>query len=246
MKQSTLSFVRSLVSSDVVRSPASSGIIRTGGASSPDRTPLGKKQKSLLDCVGSACDASDIEADEGRTDDADSYLATLKCLPLQPEDQPCAKWIIRVVNPAGKIGFLCRCCRLSQPPGIWTTAPCYPQKQRRQPIKRHGEQCRSHQHCFEAYFKDSVVMQSMIGQSQSMASINLGKQIRIAKFIAMHKLPLEMYPEMMTLHVKLDTFGLNETALYRGIDSGTEMIEAMASATTNNKVCCDTRSRCFN
>jgi hypothetical protein len=209
------------VSASRITNSASPGL-----APAVKRPNLGSNIVSKL--VSSESDGSDVDNDDGGDDDD---IAKLECLPLQQEDKPFAQWIIRVRNAGGRIGFLCRCCRESQPPGIWTTKPCYPSNGRRLPIKRHGERSRSHRECAAAYFNDSVVMADMISHSHSVATLNLGKQMRIAEFIAMNKLPLELYPQMMDLNVKLGLFGLDETGLYRGLDAGKEMIESLASAT---------------
>ena len=217
-------------------SSSSSGVAASGAgvarSASPGFTTPPAKYPSIASMVaGSASD--DSEDDLGAAGDD---IATLTCLPLLPEHQPYAKWLVRVKNTAGDIGFLCRCCRASQPPGKWSTNPCYPSKnkagkQRKQPIKRHAEESRAHRECFENFFKNAGVIADMISSSHSKATENLRRQLKIAEFIAKQKLSLEMYPKMIELNSKLGLFGSDETALFRGLDAGKEMIEAIASAT---------------
>ncbi len=166
-------------------------------------------------------------SDEEGVDDADDL--TLKCLNLEPEDKPYEQWLVRVQNSAGRIGFICRCCRASEPPGIWTTKPRYIQNGRRQAIKRHGTECQTHLRSAQAFFKESAVMSSMLQESHSKSYWNLQKQMRIAEFIAMNKLPLTMYPNMIGLNIGIGTFG-DKTAIYEGRDAGKEMIESLAYA----------------
>jgi hypothetical protein len=182
---------------------------------------------------------SDSEDSEDGGEDCED-VAELTCLPLLLEEMQHSKWLIRVRNAAGDIGFLCRCCRASQSPGKWCTKPCYPNlsyttgkvagKVRKQPIKRHADS-KVHRTSYENYVNHALVMTAMISRSHSESTLNLRKQLRIAEFIAMRKLSLDMYPQMMILNLKLGLFGSNETALYKGLDAGKEMIEALASAT---------------
>ncbi len=74
-------------------------------------------------------------------------------------------------------------------------------------------------------------MADMISKTHSNAILNLRRQLHIAKIIAMKKLSLEMYPQLVILNSKLGLFGPDETGLYKGLDAGKEMIEALASAT---------------
>jgi hypothetical protein len=180
--------------------------------------------------TGSASEGSDDDCGDG------DPLTTLVCLPLLPEHQPYAKWLVRVKNNAGDIGFLCRCCRVLLPPGRWSTKPCYPLdkktgKLRKQPIKRHADESRVHRECFDNFFKNADVMADMISNTHSKATLNLRRQLQIAEFIAMKKLSLEMYPQLVILNSKLGLFGPDETGLYKGLDAGKEMIESLASAT---------------
>ena len=92
------------------------------------------------------------ESDEEEVGDDDDDL-TLKCLKLEPGDMPYEAWLVRVVNAAGRIGFICRCCRVSEPPGIWTTKPLYVNSGRMQAIKRHGTEC--HAETSELLFSSS-------------------------------------------------------------------------------------------
>jgi hypothetical protein len=155
---------------------------------------------------------------------------TLKCLKLEPGDMPYEAWLVRVVNAAGRIGFICRCCRVSEPPGIWTTKPLYVNSGRMQAIKRHGTECQTHLRSAQAFFKDSTVMSDMLRESHNKTFFNLQRQMRIAEFIAMNKLPLTMYPKMIALNIGIGTFG-DKTGIYEGFDAGKEMMEALAYAT---------------
>jgi hypothetical protein len=102
------------------RSPNGNG---SAASASPGLAPAGKRPKvggssvssHVSALLSSGSDGSDAKANDGGDNDD---VATLTCLPLQQEDQPYAQWIIRVKNAAGKVGFLCRCCRASHPPGI--------------------------------------------------------------------------------------------------------------------------------
>ena len=88
-----------------------------------------------------------------------------------------------------------------------------------QPIGRHGT-CGSHVKTAQAFFKDASALEQMRFVQGDTAARNLEKQLRIAEFIAMKKLPLEIYASMIQLHIDCGSFGTEPAAIYKGITTG--------------------------
>ena len=156
----------------------SSDAVARSVSASPGLTPPGKRQKNQS--IAGMVNASDSDGSEDDGGDCED-VATLTPLPLLPADMPYAKWLIRVRNTAGVIGFLCRCCRALKRPGKWFTKPCYPNLShnksgkvsnvRKQPIIRHAES-KAHRESYDNFFNSAEVMSDMISSSHSKATEN--------------------------------------------------------------------------
>ncbi len=138
-------------------------------------------------------------------------------------------WLLRVKHKSctpPKFGYLCSTCIAAKESGVWSTRPCFSERAQRK--LRHA---RSQPHLLHAAaLIGSEIFLSVRNIQYSKALATLKQQFLIAEYIAMNKLPLELYPSMISLNTALGTFGSEAVSVYESADVGREMIQCIAHA----------------